>query len=212
VIDPEYGIPFTDPARPGSGEAQADKHRRHKKVRGPLRGGVPGLVPGGGGSGQHRPPRHRAPLAFVPYGDHTLVRNWAVEVGHPNSGPRGRDLEDLGTDDDQVPRRALEFLASPRGSRILRDIAAGTHEGNIARNPFHPLALDQAGQEPGESWTSALAPATGHPVVIGSGAGPGSLPDWPPQLGGRADADGGVGSGYRIRRGDLRPNGKRRWC
>jgi hypothetical protein len=29
---------------------------------------------------------------------------------------------------------ALEFLASPRGTQILRDIAAGTHEGNIARN------------------------------------------------------------------------------
>jgi hypothetical protein len=37
VIDPQYGIPFTDPAHPGSGEAQADKHRRHKKMRGPLR-------------------------------------------------------------------------------------------------------------------------------------------------------------------------------
>jgi hypothetical protein len=49
-----------------------------------------------------------------------------------------------------VPRRVLEFLASPRGTRILRDIAAGNHEGNIARNQFHPLALDQADQAPGE--------------------------------------------------------------
>jgi len=54
-----------------------------------------------------------------------------------------------------VPQRALEFLASPRGIRILRDIAAGNHEGNIARNQFHPLALDQAGQEPGEPEVSA---------------------------------------------------------
>jgi hypothetical protein len=54
-----------------------------------------------------------------------------------------------------VPRRVLEFLASPRGTRILRDVAAGTHEGNIARNQFHPLALDQAGQEPGEPETTA---------------------------------------------------------
>jgi len=90
-------------------------------------------------------------LAFLPYGDHTLLRNWTVEVSHPNAGPDGRHLEDLGTDDDQVPRRALEFLASPRGTRILRDIAAGNHQGNIALNQFHPLALDQAGQEPGES-------------------------------------------------------------
>jgi hypothetical protein len=49
----------------------------------------------------------------------------------------------------------LEFLASPRGIGILRDIAAGNHEGNIAPNQFHPLALDQAGQEPGEPEASA---------------------------------------------------------
>jgi hypothetical protein len=89
-------------------------------------------------------------LSFFPYGDHVLLRNWTVEVSHPNAGPRGRHLEDLGTDDDQVPQRVLEFLASPRGIRILRAIAAGSHEGNIARNQFHPLALDQDGQQPGE--------------------------------------------------------------
>ncbi len=61
----------------------------------------------------------------------------------------------LRDDDDQVPQRALEFLASLRGTRILRGIAAGTQEGNIARNQFHPLALDQAGQEPGKPETSA---------------------------------------------------------
>jgi hypothetical protein len=49
----------------------------------------------------------------------------------------------------------LEFLASSRGIGILRDIAAGNHEGNIARNLFHPLALDQAAQEPGKSEDSA---------------------------------------------------------
>jgi len=94
-------------------------------------------------------------LSFLPYGDHTLLRNWTVEVSHPNAGPRGRHLEDLGTDDGQVPQRTLEFLTSPRGIRILRDIAAGNHEGNIARNQFHPLAFDQAAQEPGEPAASA---------------------------------------------------------
>jgi hypothetical protein len=153
VIDPQYGIAFTDPAHPGSDEAQADKHRRHRKMRGPLRAAgfqVPSPEEESLDSTVRLDSGHI--LSFVPYGDHCLLRHWAVEVSHPRAGPRGRHLEDLGTDDDEVPRRALEFLASPCGTGILRDIAAGTHEGNIARSPFHPLALDQAGQEqePGE--------------------------------------------------------------
>jgi hypothetical protein len=151
VIDPQYGLPFTDPAHPGSDESQADKHRRHKKMRGPLRAAgfqVPAPEETGLNSTARLDTGHT--LSFLPYGDHVLLRNWTVEVGHPNAGPRGRHLEDLGTDDDQVPQRALEFLASTRGTRILRDIAAGNHEGNIVRNQFHPLALDQAGREPGE--------------------------------------------------------------
>ena len=94
-------------------------------------------------------------LSFFPYGDYVLLRDWTVEVGHPNADPRYRHLEDLGTDDDQVPRRALELPASPRSTRILRDIAAGTYEGNISCNKFHPLALDQADQEPGGPQPSA---------------------------------------------------------
>jgi hypothetical protein len=156
VIDPQYGIPFTDPAHPGSDESQADKHHRHKQMRGPLRAAgfqVPPPDEEGLSSTARLDTGHT--LSFLPYGDHHLLRNWTVEVSHPNAGPRGRHLEDLGTDDDQVPQRALEFLASPRGTRILRDIAAGAHEGNIARNQFHPLAFDQVGQEPGEPETSA---------------------------------------------------------
>jgi hypothetical protein len=152
VIDPQYGIAFTDPAHPGSDESQADKLRRHKKMRGPLRAAgfrVPAPDEQGLNSTARLDTGHT--LSFFPYGDHHLLHNWTVEVGHPNAGPRGRHLEDLGTDDDKVPQRALEFLASPRGTRILRDIAAGTHEGNIARNKFHPLSLDQADREPAEA-------------------------------------------------------------
>lgn len=150
MIDPQYGIPFTDPAHPASDEAQEDKLLRHVKMRGPLR--AAGFqVPAPEEETLHSSVRLDTghTLSFLPYGDHDLLRNWTVEVSHPSAGPRGRHLEDLGTDDDQVPRRALEFLASPRGIRILRDIAAGNHEGNIARNKFHPLAFDQADQEPG---------------------------------------------------------------
>jgi hypothetical protein len=155
VIDPEYGIPFADPAHPGSDAAQADKHRRHKKMRGPLRAAgfqVPAPEAEGLASTVRLDSGHV--LSFLPYGDHVLLRNWTVAISHPHAGPRGRHLEDLGTDDDQVPQRALEFLASARGIAILRDIAAGNHEGNLARNQLHPLALDQAGQEPGEPQAS----------------------------------------------------------
>ena len=156
MIDPQYGIPFGDPGHPGSDESQAAKHRRHKMMRGPLRAAgfqVPAPEEESLVSAARLESGHV--LSFLPYGDHALLLHWTVEVSHPGGGPTGSHMEDLGTDDDQVPRRALEFLASPRGTRILRDMAAGTHEGNIARNQFHPLALDQAGQEPGEPETTA---------------------------------------------------------
>ena len=155
-LDPSTASRSLTPAHPGADKSPADKHRRHKKMRGPLRAAgfqVPAPEEEGLASTVRLDSGHT--LSFLPYGDHCLLRNWTVEVSHPHTGPRGRHLEDLGTDDDQVPQRALEFLASPRGIGILRDIAAGNHEGNIARNQFHPLALDQAGQEPGEPEASA---------------------------------------------------------
>jgi hypothetical protein len=70
VIDSQYGIEFTDPAHPGSDESQEDKHRRHKKMRGPLRAaGFQVAAPEEGLVSTARLDTGHT-LSFLPYGDH----------------------------------------------------------------------------------------------------------------------------------------------
>jgi hypothetical protein len=79
VIDPQYGIAFGDPAHPGSDESQADKHRRHKVMRGPLRAaGFQVPAPGEESLGSAARLESGHVLSFLPYGDHVLLRNWTV--------------------------------------------------------------------------------------------------------------------------------------
>jgi hypothetical protein len=81
-------------------------------------------------------------LGLLPSGGPGHPDSWTLWVTHPNSrGLDGDHFEDLGTRDDLASHRAREFVDSERGMRILREIAAGTHEGNIARDD--PLAHDQ---------------------------------------------------------------------
>jgi hypothetical protein len=49
-----------------------------------------------------------------------------------------------------MPVSSKYGLALARRTRSSPASTAGTREGNIARDQFHPLAFDQAGQEPGE--------------------------------------------------------------
>lgn len=70
---PSVRIAFTDPAHPGSDESQADKHRRHKQMRGPLRAAgfqVPAPDEEGLASTARLDTGHT--LCFLPYGDHTI--------------------------------------------------------------------------------------------------------------------------------------------
>ena len=93
MIDPQYGIAFGDPAHPGSDESQADKHRRQKVMRGPLRAAAgedihPRRLGENGGQG----PRRCAALEHGPRRDQTVVR-LRIDRGSgrsPNSKPIGR--------------------------------------------------------------------------------------------------------------------------
>jgi hypothetical protein len=67
---------------------------------------------------------------------------WFLWVDHPNSwSPEGTShWEHLGTA-DQAAEHAAEFFRSPRGARILQELAEGTYPGN---RPADALGPDRA--------------------------------------------------------------------